>query len=586
MKKIILYCLVFIIALSSVIIFTSCFSDSADGSAEDTTLPVDEKKPITIFENGQYNCVIVIPHKAPTDVENAAYSLSLNMSKVTPGISPLVVSDKEYDGKDTSGDNMILIGKTSIKGTEETFANSKYGAVYTQLIGNKFQVLINDSKSAACFNEKIKKIIGSSAVPSITIDESWNFSETLDEMMSAIEVYDGGYVDSTVDCGDGTFMKVIKRTSAEEYAAYIEKSKNAGATLHSENTIGDNLFTTMTFDGYNATFVYIGNLKESRLIVDPLDVFCLPENESENVYTEICSSSLTQVGGENGDTQNGMGYIFKLSDGRFVIIDGGHNKDYIAKKILATLRELAENPEEITIAAWFFSHFHGDHWGTFRKITNMEDNGIVVERIIYNLADDVFLNAVAESEDGDEPKDGISDKRVLVNEYFERHKANGTKLYKAHPGQVFHLANIDFTIYSTTELYAPIKEPALNNTCLVIRATTGGQSILFPGDSAALQSEFTIKMYGDNLKSDILQIIHHGYGGGDTDYYELVDPQILLWPVGMHDYLYRDSGGPVSKREINEYFFREEGTSLKEILVAGDSVTTIPLPYNKITKAD
>ena len=580
-NKLRLYLLCLLSIITIILLITSCSTDSTSNPNSETlsTDIIPNETSLTIFESGEYNCVIVIPHKAPTDVENAAYSLSLNMSKVTPGISPLVVSDKEYDGKDTSGDNMILIGKTSIKGTEETFANSKYGAVYTQLIGNKFQVLINDSKSAACFNEKIKKIIGSSAVPSITIDESWNFSETLDEMMSTIEVYDGGYVDSTVDCGDGTFVKVIKNTSPEDYKAYIQKSKVAGGLLYSENTIGNNLFTTMTYDGYNATFVHLGNLKESRLIIEPSDNFCLPELEKENTYTVICDTSVTQIGGEKDNIQNGMGYIFRLADGRFVIIDGGHEANYIVNKTLDTLRELAEDPNEIVIAAWFITHLHDDHFGMMKRMSKKEDIGIYIERIIYNLPDDKFLNASYEA-DGKPVTDGIAEIRNIANELMNQHKENGTKIYKAHPGQVYHLANMDFTIYSTTELYAPIEGVIFNNTSVVIRATVEGQSLLFPGDSGKIQSKTTINIYGKELKSDFLQLIHHGAGGGDTDYYELVDPQILFWPAGMTSY------EKTYSKDYNEYFFREEGTSLKETHIAGDKVITIPLPYDKVTKAD
>ncbi|MBR6558472.1 MAG: MBL fold metallo-hydrolase [Clostridia bacterium] len=568
--------LVLLAVLTIILLAISCSTNNSDELiGDDTSINVTEQTSLTIFENGQYNCVIVIPHRAPADVENTALSLALNMSKATSGISPSIVSDKEYEGKDTSGDNMILIGETTIKGTEETFVNSKYGTVYAQLIGNKFQVLINDSKSASYFIEKAKEIVGSTAVSSITIDESWNISETLDEAMSVIEIYDGGYVDKNIPCGDGSSMKIIKSTSAEDYKAYIEKTKAAGGKIYSENQIGNNLFTTVKFDGYNATFVHLGNIKQSRLIMVPADDFPLPELEEENVYTKVCSTSVTQLGVEGAGKQNGMSYIFKLADGRFAIIDGGHDTKKMPEILLNTLHDLAEDPSEITVAAWFITHPHDDHWGALLRISELEDNGgINIERIVYNIPDDSFFD--------------IAEARIMANELMAKHKENGTKIYKAQPGQVLHLADVDFTIYSTPDLYLPFSGTKINNTSLIIRATVAGQSLLFPGDSAVEETASIIDIYGESLKSDFLQVVHHGYGGADTKFYELVDPQILFWPVGLFDYYDRgiEDGGPVSKRPINEYFFREEGTSLKEMYVAGESVVTIPLPYDNVTKAD
>ena len=44
---------------------------------------------------------------------------------------------------------------------------------------------------------------------------------------------------------------------------------------------------------------------------------------------------------------------------------------------------------------------------------------------------------------------------------------------------------------------------------------------------------------GAALKSDILQVPHHGAApGGSVEAYDLIDPDVLLWPAG--DQLYAD----------------------------------------------
>ena len=41
-----------------------------------------------------------------------------------------------------------------------------------------------------------------------------------------------------------------------------------------------------------------------------------------------------------------------------------------------------------------------------------------------------------------------------------------------------------------------------------------------------------LKTYGaDVLKSDVMQVIHHGLAGGYKKIYEAVDPDICLWPT-------------------------------------------------------
>jgi hypothetical protein len=35
------------------------------------------------------------------------------------------------------------------------------------------------------------------------------------------------------------------------------------------------------------------------------------------------------------------------------------------------------------------------------------------------------------------------------------------------------------------------------------------------------------------MKCDVLQIAHHGIGGGSYDVYRLCDPDIALWPAGQ-----------------------------------------------------
>ena len=573
MKKIILYLFVFTLALSTVFACISCSSENVDNPTEDTTAPVTEKKQITIFENNAFNTVIVYPHDAPNLIEDTAFGLSYSLLGATGGIFPQVISDKEYEGIDTSDISMILIGKTSIPGTESAFENTCYGTTYTRICGNKYQVVLNDKEESTAFLDKFKELLGNTTLSTLVFDETWEFSVANDTALNALPLYDNCYAEETVDCGDGAYMKVVPSTDKDGFEAYIEKVIKSGYDLYTRNEIGDNSFATLTTDGYVMNAMYLPVRNEVRLIIEPEGITSLPPLEDENNYDVICSSSVTQMGLENGeDYQNGMCYIFKLDDGRFVVIDGGFKDRYVLDKFLETIHSLAENPGDISIAAWFITHLHDDHWELLEQIAHNPDVNINVERIICNFPDQDFINK--------------TELIYMQSNYYAAmtiFKDNGTKIVKAHPGQVFHIVNMKFTVYGTAEMLSLEKTTNVNDTSLLIHATADGQTFLFPGDSADYETSVMMELYGKHLKADFLQVIHHGYSGGDSGYYEFVDPQIVFWPVGMYDYQY----GPkmLKDSEYSEYFFRKD-TSIKEIFLAGDTVVTLPLPYDEVTAAN
>ena len=64
----------------------------------------------------------------------------------------------------------------------------------------------------------------------------------------------------------------------------------------------------------------------------------------------------------------GMGYVYELSDGSFFIIDGGYfNGSTVssAEWLTKTLQQMASDPKNIRIAAWYMTHPHEDHIGAY-----------------------------------------------------------------------------------------------------------------------------------------------------------------------------------------------------------------------------
>ena len=88
-----------------------------------------------------------------------------------------------------------------------------------------------------------------------------------------------------------------------------------------------------------------------------------------------------------------------------------------------------------------------------------------------------------------------------------------------------------------------------------------------------------IKMYGDTLKADFVQVAHHGAGTGSTssggvmDVYTKSASPVVLWPVGVGE------AGYAKQIKIKRNIYLTELETTKEIFVAGYRIVRLPLPY-------
>ncbi|NMA94961.1 MAG: MBL fold metallo-hydrolase, partial [Clostridiales bacterium] len=72
----------------------------------------------------------------------------------------------------------------------------------------------------------------------------------------------------------------------------------------------------------------------------------------------------------------------------------------------------------------------------------------------------------------------------------------------------------------------------LNDTSLVYKLTLANKTtVLFLGDLAQIGGEYLADKHGIKLKSDIVQMSHHGQRGVSRRVYELIRPEICLWPT-------------------------------------------------------
>ena len=66
----------------------------------------------------------------------------------------------------------------------------------------------------------------------------------------------------------------------------------------------------------------------------------------------------------------GMGYIFRSSEGRFIVIDGGREPD--TEALVERMEQLSEGKKP-QIAYWVITHPHYDHYGALMGLAASED---------------------------------------------------------------------------------------------------------------------------------------------------------------------------------------------------------------------
>lgn len=330
------------------------------------------------------------------------------------------------------------------------------------------------------------------------------------------QFYSGGKFGSYYKAGNSVDEIIIKKTNTDEYGAYLEALKSAGYTCYTQNEIASNKFATYTNDSYTLSVGFYKYESSVRIVLEPV---AEPVPLSAGEYTKVTTSMITQFGlayRQNIDTlaENGMSYLIRLTDGSFIIIDGGFNRAEDADQLINAMRAqsaaYASKDSDIRVAAWIISHAHGDHSAVVKQYGRFK--GLKVERFIVNFMSDEERNKAISQYIAAGSSNWTNGEGGGYSDVLTAAKALGAKVMTAHVGQVFHFADADLEVLYTLESYAPKVPNAFNATSLMIKFTFKspdaadgkGTTFLCTGDATGEVFRIVNEMYGDYLKSDIL----------------------------------------------------------------------------------
>ena len=78
--------------------------------------------------------------------------------------------------------------------------------------------------------------------------------------------------------------------------------------------------------------------------------------------------------------------------------------------------------------------------------------------------------------------------------------------------------------------------------------------------------------YTEALRSEILQVAHHGAKGGTEELYRAADPLYVLWPSGSNTF-------NTYKTASNNTWLLNE-SRMKQLWAARSDIITLPLPLD------
>lgn len=332
------------------------------------------------------------------------------------------------------------------------------------------------------------------------------------------DFFDKYTIDALVlDVGAGCKKYVVDGRNKADFADLICDAESLGATVLQKRECGENLFATLKSDEGTVSISYFNYNHTISIVTDPIGNRATPPlkaGEFERITKpKLCFLDLKSP--EASTQGNGLCMVYILSDGSFIVYDGGYLDD--GEGLIEFLNAHNLRDEKPRIAAWVLTHSHGDHYFAMTRIAEKYADLVTVEDFIVNARDKGY-----EFEQYDPYLGEIFEKDALL-------KFKGARLVRPHTGQMLCYRDAQIEMLCTQDEILPSRFRWLNETSIVSRVFLGGESVLMPADAELGIDVLIPAMYGDALKSDYLQETHHGFSGGSYVFYELTRPRVAFW---------------------------------------------------------
>jgi len=513
------------------------------------------------YSDEGYVCTFVLPKDVTSGEREVAVEFKNALKKKT-GRDLLML--KEGDEKIDTSKNLVLIGKNEFEESKAVYSTLQPRQAVAKISGNKFVLAFDSVSSGKKMVESIMAVLSECDKTDVKISSAWTATLTAKPDSEDLPIYEKSGT-KTTDLERESKLITSAYNTLEQFNAYCDKISAAG--FDKVNTKESNGHKFVTFMGEH-DYVYAYYVKDHgdasgvgdiKVVTGPQESFAM--GDFSDGLDEKYEPNVTIIG-MNKNYNNGQGYVFRLPDGRFIIHDGGIHEN--ADDILDALKAQAPDPNNIVIAAWFVSHPHGDHqWALEQFLQNQYGlDNVKIERAIFNYA---AANAYKIKDD---------DNAVTVSNMYAKlsELSPSTQVIKAHTGQDFKFGSVNVEILYTIEDYLPGNLDYLNSSSMVIRVNIAGQKILLLGDTTTRSGPILESMWGAYLKSDVVQLAHHGIWPSNASLYTKVQADVLLWPTQAYcaRSMLGESYGTVIEKALSY---------AEDVYVSNDTITVVQLPF-------
>lgn len=495
---------------------------------------------IVVYADGAYQSK-VIRHELAGAFDKDVYAEVRSFLKSKVGSNPELETDFVPFGSNRYDGPAILVGSTDYPETAAVYRTLKDDQAKAVVSGNKYVIVWKNELAGLELVDQLKTAFSKKATKTnVTITSAWNLTVSIpsfDESglkntatLPNISDAGGSWAVSGRDGGHGSKIYIANNASSTIYTKYLSLLEKAGYTFYTKNeSLHTNKFATYVTKDQIVSVMFFEPKKVIKVVVDPRSTFALPGLEQENIYTKsTAATEFVQLGMKqaSGHPENGMGYIVKLTDGRFVVVDAGTTYDTggggsSANFVYDTMIKMQGNKNKPVIAAWIVTHIHTDHAGGFMGMANVHANDVVIEKLVYNQPSDTQMNAVS----------NMSGRKNWIPQAITKFRNTATNksmsIVKAHPGMQLFFCDLTITILGSIDViedssYTKMKNG--NDSSVVSMFDISGVKFLLTGDCEPQEGKLIRDIYGgikntnSVLKADFIQIAHHGYGNTNTDY--------------------------------------------------------------------
>lgn len=326
--------------------------------------------------------------------------------------------------------------------------------------------------------------------------------------------------------GYGTWQTPLQGiTAADAYSAFV----HAGYTPLDASVVQGAHTAPLVLASNDAQVTLYPTEEGVRLIWDAAGAAAqklLLPNES----TGTGEVTMVQIGvARNQTTDNpaiGMCYVYRLSDGRAVILDGGiPGNETVIYQALQTLDVAKDADGKYQIAAWILSHGHGDHFGAMLNFAQVYREETAVAYFLYSLPiDKTVLTGV------DVP---------FFAEHLRGCYPNAVHV-TPHTGLRYFIGNLTLDMLYTPDMLTGIDYE--NDTSLIFVADCADARVLHLGDAGDRAAAAALAYFEQTaFEADAFQMTHHGLYTGANDshswenlrtVYDATGAKTVLLPMG------------------------------------------------------